>query len=930
MRRMETPATRAKAVPSSLKPTAALASPAKNQGLSGVRLTEIPVHTKDINSLVESDSVDERQLLCAIHVLDDCAKASTSHDGREFASALAVQRALAFLVELTSSLDNELRSESGRKTDHAPARPNKATVCAARVLGCLKRFVASRKNTRAPFLQSSEGSSDREDRCCVHECHRTLVRLAVLFILFNFSRARPTAAAIVAEGLEEFLLEMAHRGVHAKTTDCTSLADTESIESDAGSCENHEATPESAPYEPFQAHDLLLTIDPFDWCFQSLAADLARTAAEGDDRATTRGIVQSPDAAFLVPLGARTLRYLLDGVTLPSDEIQELVRRLDNIPLRCERCSRTVKHQHKLKLRRLPSIFAFPTVDDDENSVLARVLCFSDRQGTDALTDSSRIVALSSKASVHFALRSLITLAHHLPERSPERRALGSRCMPHLLKIRAKLTMANIALSGRHEQISEPQQLRPHQAIAISASTLAQLSATALVVVCGLGPQAKHSPSHALKQTIQTAASPLQCAKTSELPVVLSARLKAATICAQRELAVWEADMLAFKADRASCERERRHRDIRQAVAKFEQLRQSLAQGLELLRTGRSHPDPAQRFSDWIQSLPTVESVERERQTEQEMRQRLVLEKQYRLEARRRREQDERTLMTTNDCDVTYDAEVSAQAGKHAHFLEMQAKLRSLEDSLENPESGVVAFLSTPSSDIPSPARKSAVDFEKERAKQMAKQQREHEERMRLQQLRCQEHEARERSQMRREDVFFAERALRQQEQARRQSETAAEQLRAARERAMEAQRLKIVEMRQREVETKRTEQEVERMRVEELHSRQLRFFLAEQAKLERQREQTARKRMHAEEQDLRWRWQLVDRAAAQQEQAEQRRRRAEERRARRQKEQRAEVVAGDAAYVAGEWVQCWDDGGNAYYYNSRTGESQWDPPASC
>jgi hypothetical protein len=930
MRRKPTPVTRAKAAPSPLKPAAALSSPAKTQGISSVRLAGISVPTKDTNYLLESDSVSERQLLCAIHVLDDCAKASTSHDGRELNSALAVQRALAFLVELTSNLDDDLRSEGGRKADHARTRSNKATVCAARVLGCLKRFIASSKYTHASFLQPNDVRSDRENHSCVHECHHTLVRLAVVFIIFNFSRARHTAAAVVAEGLEGFLLEMAHRGIHAKTTDRTSLADIESMESDDGSSEQYEAPPGLIPDELFQVHDLLLTVDPFDWCFQSLAADLARTATEGIDMATPRLKVHSPDSAFLVPLGARTLRYLLDGVTVPSDEVQEHAKRLDHTPLTCERCSRTVKSPHKLKPRRLPSIFAFPTVDDDKGSVLARVLCFSEREGTDPLTDSCRSVALSSEASIHFGLRSLIALAHHLPERSPERRALGGRCQRHLLKIRAKFALDDIGFSGCNEQISEPQRALPHQAVAISASTLAQLSATALVVVCGLGSQAKHSPSHDSKQTIQAATS-LHCAKTPKSPVILSARLKAATVSAQREFAVWEADMLSSKAGRASCERERRHRNIRQAVTRLEQLRRSLAQGLELLRTGRSHPDPAQSFTDWIQSLPTVESVEREHQTEQEMRQRLMLEKQYQLEARRRREQDERALMTSNDCDVVYDAEVSAQADKHAHFLEMQAELRSLEDSLESPDSGVISSLPNSTSGILSPARKPAADFEKERAKQLAKQQRELEERVRLQQLRCQEHEARERSQMRREDVFFAERALRQQEQARRQSETAAEQLRTARERAMEAQRLKIAEMRQREFETKRAEQEVECMRVEELHSRQLRFFLAEQAKLERQREQTARKRMHTEEQDSRWRWQLVDRAAAQQEQVERRRQRAEERRVRRQKEhQTAEVGAGPATCVAGDWVQCWDDGGNAYYYNSRTGESQWDRPASC
>jgi len=107
--------TRAKAAPSPLKPAAALSSPAKTQGISSVRLAGISVPTKDTNYLLESDSVSERQLLCAIHVLDDCAKASTSHDGRELNSALAVQRALAFLVEQTTLAHDPTRQQYVRR-----------------------------------------------------------------------------------------------------------------------------------------------------------------------------------------------------------------------------------------------------------------------------------------------------------------------------------------------------------------------------------------------------------------------------------------------------------------------------------------------------------------------------------------------------------------------------------------------------------------------------------------------------------------------------------------------------------------------------------------------------------------------------------------------------------------------------------------------
>lgn len=515
MRRKQTTASRAAASPLPLKPIAARGSrvdggAAHRAALSSVNLTGISASAKENASVLEPDSVDERQLLCAIHVLDDSAKSSKSHSGSGLDSVRAVQSALGFLIELTSSIDDGETSGDDSKADHASARPNKATICAARVLGSLKRFIAASKHICGPVDQSDYTTKDHEGHCCAHKCHQSLVRLAVLLVLFNLSRARQTAAAVVAEGLDGFLLEMAQGDTHPKTNDHrdhASFTDTKATESENEPREHDEAAADSSAeqrLEPLEADDLLLAVDSFDWCFESLSIDIARTASVAGAGSPSRRNSQYDDAVFLLPVGARTLRYLLDGVPLPTDGVQEHARRLERPPITCGRCSRSVKSPHKQKPQRLPSIFAFPSGNDDEDSAPSRSLCFSacrSQTSANKLTDRAWQVGLSTKARVHLALRSLVALALHLPERLPERRALAVRCRSQLHKIHKKYSQASFDPVGRraslssngeefpddHEQVPELPGFLPHQAVAISTYALAQLTATAQLVVSRAG-----------------------------------------------------------------------------------------------------------------------------------------------------------------------------------------------------------------------------------------------------------------------------------------------------------------------------------------------------------------------------------------------------------------------------------------------------------
>ncbi|EGZ23909.1 hypothetical protein PHYSODRAFT_477977 [Phytophthora sojae] len=334
--------------------------------------------------------------------------------------------------------------------------------------------------------------------------------------------------------------------------------------------------------------------------------------------------------------------------------------------------------------------------------------------------------------------------------------------------------------------------------------------------------------------------------------------------------------------------------------ADVESLRSHLVESLGVLCSGRQHPDPQQTFSEWIKSLPTLETLERERRYQQEQRQRQILEQQYQREAIRRRERDECTLMSANDYNVPEESELSVQQQKHEQILRMQAEIRRLEqgDLNEDPKLKVNAK----GEQGPSKKEKLAIQ-----------------ERQRLQQLEDQRREGRELERMRREDLYYVERILEAKAKAKEEQEKR-EKSGALQKNALEEQQKHIARMRLLYAEKRIADRETLAMRAEDLLSRQMRFREAEKLKEELQNEWHERKVMQTEEHDSRSRWMLWDRMMAKQQEAELKQQRAEARRLKRQ-QLRQEKEARAA------WIECWDENGNRYFYNSITGISQWEAP---
>ncbi|OWZ23303.1 hypothetical protein PHMEG_0001851 [Phytophthora megakarya] len=332
--------------------------------------------------------------------------------------------------------------------------------------------------------------------------------------------------------------------------------------------------------------------------------------------------------------------------------------------------------------------------------------------------------------------------------------------------------------------------------------------------------------------------------------------------------------------------------------ADVENLRDHLIRSLDVLCCGRQHPDPQQSFSEWIKSLPTLETLERERQYQQEMRQRLVLEHQYQREAQRRHERDECMQMYSNDYRVPEESELSIQKQKHEQFLRMQAEMREFEQ-LDLSDDAL-----NPITDATIPTKKEKLEIQ---------------ERQRLQQLEYQRREYRELEKMRREDFYYVEQILKSKAKAKEEQEKRARSAKPQRN-VFEEQQKHIARMRVLDKEKRLREREICGMQLEDLFGRQLRFREAEKAKEELRSEWRERKSMQVEEHDCCTRWVLWDRAFAKQQQEETKQQRAQARRLKRQQ-------LREENEIRAAWVESWDENGNRYFYNTVTGGSQWEVP---
>lgn len=818
--------------------------------------------------------------------------------------------ALTIVLQVVNLLDGTI---GGARLSYRGIQAKITTICTARVICCLKRFVDAGRH---------QLGRENEHHCCKQQCQRRLMRLILLMILFQLCRVPQTARALVTEKLDEFLVE-SNVELFDEMAQRTANANTDALASDDLTIQRPRG--ETTTKQADDSRDLMVAVDPFDWCFQALSVQLSESSDFGE--------------VFLIPIGPHTVCTLVDGDTLPADELEDHARRLERArKTLAPGASRERSPQLKRHPRKLPSMFSFSS-SDDGSAPLPRI-CFNEIQrsiGRDGPTVAAWQVALSSASSAHFALRSLVGLGLHLPDRSPERRQFLTKTGERIRQVLALYsrqplvlhnTCANGTLRKHRGRKAIDLQLPPHQAKPVHGATLQRLAAECRTVFDGAASServdrnikdrtepGKHHQSIAQAGTPETNKTPIVASVPpkskitstrkglSRLPVALDQRLSRVSNDIQQELSRWTDQRISAETAEHAKIRARRRQEVCEQIARLEDLRKSLDCGLGILRADRQHPDPNQPFLEWARALPTIESHERDRQTEMQTRQRLILEQQYQRDARHRREREERTQMSTNDSNISENS--NAHASK-AHFLEIQHELRRLED--ENVDMSQVESGNN-----------------QELQQQHARQQRERAEHKRRQQVKIQKQEAHELSQMRREDHYVAEQALRAQQQARQQRDRDVQDHHAACNRAVELQQRKIDELRARDRERKLIEQELASMRVEELHARQFRFFLAEKDKVERQVEQTARKQLQAEEQDSRWRWKLLQRIADEEQAAETKRQRAEARRIKRQQQR----TGGGQAHVSSPatWVQCWDASGNVYYYNSETGISQWELP---
>ncbi|KAF1330089.1 hypothetical protein FI667_g5288, partial [Globisporangium splendens] len=835
-----------------------LLSPVKHQNARASQRTASPpahaLRSASREAHENTASVDDTRLLCAIHGLDqDDDPANANGSQRRICKPLAIL--LEFLLLLEQQEDAAKRSEL-------------ETICEARVLGCIARAIQKRKDAIA--------------KCCEENCIPRPVSYALVYIVYTAARSSRIAVTVVRHDLHSFLMDVCCECLTPK----------------AHPQRAHEKLESSHSADP---RDLLLAIDPFDWCYHSLCTRLAE---------------EKNSSIFVVPVGTRSLIHLLRGDALPTDEITEL--------------DTNYRHSHSFfsqakKKKPLPSIFSFPTKIP---SLTASSQFCAKRRRNPAFR-----VTQSKMALQHMATRALVALLCNLRRASPERKALlrNGQCIrilfvdsqeqhdtneqkpgdrkdeAHVVTARDEIGL-NSVVAG-----DTPTGLLPHQIVALQPHSLREIADAGLgalqddeelhafllennvsppdrIEVVAKESRSAIGPPRGKSHKKKAITSYTAAAKPS---LSLADRLKAVTEESQRELQERNNHRLKHGVE---LERSRRRQELRRQIANLEQVRQQLNESLLVMHSGRPHANPDQSFKDWIESLPTIEKQQQEQLYREEQKQRHILEMQFQRDEERKKRQRECLLMQQNDVDTPNEEENSHKERKRREFLRMQAETKLLQqrESERNTIGGLdeQQFL--------------LHDGEPKQGS----------ERERLLWLQQRKREAKESERMAKEDLYYVEKLMRiKQLELERRKLQAKQQVNP-----IEEQQRKIERMRQIDIERKLAEKESERMRTEDLLARQLRYLDAERRQLDAQRERNARKQLEREEHDCQLRWKLMAEAQKKAEEDEAKRLRIEVRQQQRwQKSYEKQVLAA--------WIQDWDEYGNVYYYNQLTGVSQWEAP---
>lgn len=788
--------------------------------------------------------IDNAGLLRAIHTLDG-----------EENSPVKVQAALAFLLEFVWFLD--MRSNPA---DHDSQMF--IVICEGRILGCLKRFISKRKHEEK--WQSNSSS-------CSSACHRKLVRLSIVVILFGICCHSSMAPSVIRERLHLFFTEVClPQG--PKVVD-KHLAHATGVNSFYQTSE-----------EVIDPQDILFTVDPFDWCYQSVCVRL----------------VEDHRTSLLVPIGARSLAHLLRGEPIPTDEIAERDILLNRHS--AASCSYNKPYSGRKVKSDLPSIFAFSRSMNGDNALE------NDKSCNCAHPSPAMLVASNESTLYHWALRSLIALSLHFHRPSSLRKDLiAGGDLVFALVVCLYLDSWN---TGDTERLSE---LPIQQNIAFRRSALCNMAVAGFSIIQDEEIsllRTRYPHTHILAEEVrkrhpsrnrkQVSKQLRGNEKVDKSHLLLKDRLAAARAESRQELS----ESYSIKED---LERSRYRQSLRAISERMESLRRDFDKGLDVLFSGRIHD---QQFADWISSFQTMKTIEKEQQYQEQMLQRHFLEMQYGQQQMRRRESNERAEMKINDMNAQDNKGHIQQEQRRNQFLELQNEMKQIA---AHNKSG--RFAAHAPNEMHQPSDTLMPHKEPSAHKQRFLEIQAHEqEKERLHWLAVRKQEAKELERMSKEDLYYVERL--QKVKALQQAHTKE----LVQVNPIDHQQRQIERRRMLDFEMKLMTKERQAMYTEDLFGRQYQLADTQRRKWDVQNEWRARKSMLAEEKDSRVRWQLFENERIDQEQKEFKRQRALERQQRRQQKQFEQQVSC-------AWIQSWDEYGNKYYYNQFTGCSQWENP---
>lgn len=768
-------------------------------------------------------------------------------------SPIKIRAALAFLLEFVWFLDT--RSDPADNGSQPFI-----VICEGRILGCIKRFVSKRKRIEDKLQSISTGCS----------CHQKLVRLAIVVILFGICCHSSMAPIVIKEGLHSFLTELCLSQGSRVTN--------EHLATGHGAKSFHETSAEL-----IDPHDMLLAVDPFDWCYQSICVR----------------IVEDHRTSVLVPIGARSLAHLLRGEPIPTDEIEE--RNIIFNRYSATSGSRNKPYSGRKVKNDLPSIFDFSrnkTIDDIQETIK----CMH--------STPVWLIALSKNTICHWALRSLIVMLLHLQ----------SSLRKHLIA-EGDLIVAFVGflyLDSWNTADSKKRQskLPIHQTIAFQRSALCNMAIIGFSIILDEEitllrtryPQVhflakeirKKHPSRNRKQA-NTKLRAIE--KTGERQQLLNGRLVAARAVSRQELS-------GNHAEKQDLELSRYRQSLRLIFERTELLRRGYDKGLDLLYFGRSHPIPDQVFVDWILSFQTMETIEREQQHQDQLRQRHFLEMQYRQQKLTRKESNERTEMKMNDINVRDINEYMQQEQRRHQFLDLQTKMKRIAAATHNETGWFAARILNGTYQLSDTAiSQKEPSTHKRQCLHIQAYEREKE---RLRWITLRKEEAKELERMSKEDLYYVERLQKMKEM----------------HRAIEFIQVNPIEQHQHHIERRRKldfemklmTKERQAMYTEDLFGRQYQLADIQRRKWNAQNEWRARKTMLAEDKESHAHWRLLENERIIRERNEFKHQRAIKRQQRRQQKQFEDQVSR-------AWIENWDENGNKYYYNHLAGCSQWENP---